>query len=421
MDAEGRIVPKFLNVYELNYELLIRRIRTTKPLEDKRRILEHELYKEITRPASFSTKHLSFEADKTEITSTLESVTTLILEFDSGTADDSLYHRIVSRLNHVRERILRTPIASQPELKEAQKNTRDEFYATCLTLEADLRDRVIVSTPVSTTVSSPFRRYFSSFADPTSNPETHNARSVPVYKWNVSFDGHTNLSSFLEKVDDLKVARGVSDDELFRSAYDLFAEPALTWYRSVRASVATWGELVDLLKKTFLPTEYDEMILENLKSRFQGKNEPVALFVADMSNLFSRLSQVPDKKDQLKLIRKNVLPSYVTALALQKIDTADELISLCRQIEEANQANERRPKAASIPVQLAELSAPSTSRNTSEPSPIPNAIATSKVCWNCNKQGHLYSQCPEKRRAIFCYRCGLGGHTVSDCPACKKN
>jgi hypothetical protein len=55
-------------------------------------------------------------------------------------------------------------------------------------------------------------------------------KSVPVHKWGIHFNDHTDLIIFLEQVDDLIIALNVS-------AVDLFEGPALTWFRSIRDNV----------------------------------------------------------------------------------------------------------------------------------------------------------------------------------------
>jgi hypothetical protein len=160
-------------------------------------------------------------------------------------------------------------------------------FATCLELESDLLDK-INSTHAnrsqilnSTMINVPNQSFLSSR---TSKP-------VPVYKWGLSFNGKTSLPAFLEKANDLMVARGLTQEELFRSAYDLFEEPALTWYRFVRDGIGDWQSLVKLLKKNFLPPDYDERLLDEIKSRYQSRDESPAIYVALMNNMFTRLSK----------------------------------------------------------------------------------------------------------------------------------
>jgi hypothetical protein len=146
---------------------------------------------------------------------------------------------------------------------------------------------------------------------------------------------HDKVASILKKCTEIGL--------LFRSAYDLFTEPALTWYRSVRDTVGTWNQLVTLLKTNFLPSDYDETIWETLRSRFQRSDEPTPIYVAAMTNIFNRLTITPRPEEQLHLIKRKILPRYITALALQKVDSIEQLLSFCRRIDEADEATSRNP------------------------------------------------------------------------------
>jgi hypothetical protein len=270
-------------------------------------------------------------------------------------------------------------------------------------LEADFVDKV-EGTPLNQTPLC------NSTLKTSAVPSHAATKSVPVYKWGVSYDGRSDLVAFLKKVKDLTVARGVvTEDELFRSAYDFFTEPALTWYQ-----VGSWNQLVTLLKTNFLPSDYDETIWETLRSRFQRSDEPTAIYVAAMTNIFNRLTVTPGPEEQLRLIKKKILPRYITALALQKVDSIEQLLSFCRCIDEADEAKNRNPvRTSKAPVSNSVESAPPRKPPSQSPKNSVN-------CWNCNKNDHLYSQCPNRRQNLFCYRCGRKDTTVKDCPQCSK-
>ncbi|KAH0816086.1 hypothetical protein GEV33_006706 [Tenebrio molitor] len=160
------------------------------------------------------------------------------------------------------------------------------------------------------------------------------------------------------------VPEGLTQEELFRSAYDLFEEPALTWYRFVRDGIGDWQSLVKLLKKNFLPPDYDERLLDEIKSRYQSRDESPAIYVALMNNI---------------------------------------LIELCQKIDDAYEAKKRIAPAVknrNPQLHVSEITATSGSKGDKN-----NAKISNTVCWNCDTSGHVYSQCSAKRN-IFCFRCG---------------
>lgn len=64
---------------------------------------------------------------------------------------------------------------------------------------------------------------------------------LDVNRWSITkFDRKSSISNFLERIEELRVSRGVSKDQLFRSATELFTDSALTWFRWARQTVFTW-------------------------------------------------------------------------------------------------------------------------------------------------------------------------------------
>lgn len=411
---------------ELNYELKIRGIVTTRDISAKRKILARALEKERFRPLQLADNEFDFENEQQAINNTLESINTLILEFE-GPASDSLCKRIKSRLIHVTDRVKRMSIPEGDEIAKVYKN---ETYATCLEYEATLQEKIVVEQPLLNLESPAIEHNLQVIHTPV--PVT--AKAVPVYKWNVRFDGgspNSSVVAFLERVDELAQARSVSKNDLFSSAVDLFSGKALIWYRSIKNTVSDWDSLVSLLKHEFLPSDYDDRLWDELKQRSQGHDEPVTLYIAVMETIFSRLARPPSEITRVKHIKQNLLPHYVTQLALSEVKTVAELGILCRKLEEASSFRSKhrtcsKPIINVIEPELAYLQNPSTSfavpqnsqskslnKNKTE-NKHPTLKKRNVVCWNCNQPNHTYTNCTEKRK-IFCYRCGKPNTTVAKC------
>ena len=88
-----------------------------------------------------------------------------------------------------------------------------------------------------------------------------NRKSVPVYKWGISSSGEGNVSAatFIANVEELREARGITEQELFQSVSDLLTGKALTWHRSAKHSLFSWENYKARCLKVFLPPTYQEI------------------------------------------------------------------------------------------------------------------------------------------------------------------
>ncbi|KAK9679313.1 hypothetical protein QE152_g40126 [Popillia japonica] len=139
----------------------------------------------------------------------------------------------------------------------------------------------------------------------------------------------------VDQRESLRVSRGVSKQDLFTSAGDLFKAQAWTWYNINRSRFTDWDDLVQKLRQDFLPYNYDDDLLEEINHRTQGHDEKSALFICAMEGLYNRLSKKPDEQTIVNRIRRNLLPQYVAQLALHEINTISELTRLTKKITKA--------------------------------------------------------------------------------------
>lgn len=129
------------------------------------------------------------------------------------------------------------------------------------------------------------------------------------------------MKAFLERVEELSQSRKIDKNELFASAVDLFSSKALVWFRSIKNLVNDWNSLVTLLKREFLPSDYDDQLWDEILLQTQRRNESVTIYIAVMEALFNRLSELPSEAKRVKYIKKNVLPQYVTQLVRNRNNT----------------------------------------------------------------------------------------------------
>lgn len=456
--------PNHLLANEINYELRIRGVVTGRDISEKRKILGRLLNRERGRNLDIRDPEFNFETEREAITSSVENIKSLVRDFE-GPATDSLFIRLRSRLIHVTSRVKRMEIVDDADGNH--QLFKNETYATCLQLEAELYERVTSDTPAiehhaqSTTVVQ----------IPAQSPA-----SLQIYKWGVKFDGisqRLGVEAFIERVEELADARGVNKSDLFASAVDLFTGKGLEWWRYIKPSVSDWDSLVRRLRSDFLSRDNDEQLWKIIKNRKQRNNESVTIFIAEMESYFRRLSNVPAEVTKIKKIRENLLFKYYERLALTEFESVTELASTCKRWEEVFSTRARNSDMAYVADSSTSsnftqarngsnensfsnsvshnctcscrcssaINASSSSqvnrryRNSNRNSSRVNVIshntnpgtsagnsnnASRTVCWNCNQPNHTFRSCRQTRNK-FCFKCGKKNVTVSNCNNCSGN
>ncbi|KAJ8966830.1 hypothetical protein NQ317_006272 [Molorchus minor] len=168
-------------------------------------------------------------------------------------------------------------------------------------------------------------------------PRNHNCtylNKFDITKWRISFDGHSSVTTFLEDIEEMRISRGLTKQQLFKSAAELFTGSAKSWYRFVTNYISTWDELVSELKASFQYSYYDRDLLDEIKRRSQGADEPVVIYISKMESYFNKLSRKPLEPERVQIIRGLVLPNIQRRLPLCQIYSIRELMEHCRNIEE---------------------------------------------------------------------------------------
>lgn len=261
--------------------------------------------------------------------------------------------------------------------------------------------------------------------------------STNVTKWNLKFDG-TDPRSFLEKVDELKTAKGVSDDKFFSSVSQLFSDRAYIWYQGVKSEVSDWQQLKALILEEFDVVDFDYRLMSEIRSRTQGVDEPVHIYFSVMNYLFSRLKDQMSEKDKLEILMHNIRPTFTQQLAMFDVGTVKELKEMCRKLEAAQQRAKLftepsrqsgsviNPKFAyqgKAKTQVSAVVQTHANKNVKMHKSVGSYGKSNKeaLCFKCGKGNHDFKTCGQASKVVRCYTCGELGYTKLTCPKCKKS
>lgn len=414
-----------LKTNELTYELELRQFANASqlPVDEKRKLLRG-CFKQESSHRSF-VEPTNIKPFASDIKGALETYNDLIAVVNKFTGVGTEKKKVEDRLTHLSNRINKfLPIDDQQMTEKTALQTKvialeGEFEMKLDALQFYSQNQnVLTSTPTALSAN-------------VNIPQVPTRPSVPPYKWNTYFNGSTDresVMSFLERIEELRISRNVSGDDLFRSACDIFKGPAWTWFSTNRHNFKNWDDVVVKLKSDFLPYFYEQDLLREISNRTMGNSEKVTLYIASMESLYNKLSTVPDEKSRVDQIRRNLLPYYINQLALLDINTISELSNLCKRLEESRSWSDRykAPPNRRTGLLEPELSSISFSHNnyiTDVNAVQSDNILNTKIarsCWNCGKVGHGYSTCRFPRK-VFCYGCGEKNIIKSKCNSCSKN
>lgn len=235
--------------------------------------------------------------------------------------DKSLFNRTEALLHHIYHRINRFEASS--DLTEISSNFKAQFNE----LASYKQTASQVSQPntfTTTTENAPGPSAISVTCD----------RSLYADINKLKFSGQSCVHSFIQRVDEYVQSRGIPFDKILSLAFEIFVDDALHWYRYNKDRVSTWQELCVLLKEDFSSSDYDYRLAAEIRSRTQGDQENITVYLSIMHGMFSRLNKPISEDDKLEILIHNIRPCYATTLAASPcIKTIEELRTVCRSYE----------------------------------------------------------------------------------------
>lgn len=410
--------PNDLLTSEISFELIVRGITPERTQILRRAQLRGALAKEKKGFQFPAHDNFEFDDEVKQIQITLSNLTKLVTDEGHRFTDVEI-RRVESRLIHVQHRI-----SFLKPISESEKNQVGEIEAEILIISGFLVEFKDENNTIVSATTSMLNATESVF--PSAMPVF--AKNLGINKWGIKFSGlnsKDSVMSFLEKVTELCEARQIKETDLFTSAVDLFSDSGLIWYRNIKKDVHSWSQLVDCLKRDFLPVDYEEDLLAEIRARTQGPNENVIFYIIAVEALFNRLTLPRSELDIIKQIRRNLNPFFSDKLVLAEITSLRDLKDKCRVIQELKSRNDKyhpppSRKQGLLEPDLACLSVtdePTSSKHVSVSKPL-NQDKKVK-CWNCQRVGHNYRECLSPK-SIFCYRCGTKDNYSTSCMICSS-
>ncbi|KAG5894875.1 hypothetical protein JTB14_023724 [Gonioctena quinquepunctata] len=183
-------------------------------IAQKIKFLRREIKKDIVRPeVKYATPNFDSETEKTDIDESVESISEVRDNFDGSNV--KTYNRLKSGINHLFGTLYRIP----DDITNETSNYRGDNIVGVSVLLDDLEEASDCHVGCEMQCGSS-----SSQGGAVVETRTQ-SKVILVHKWGVTFHGNAarcSVNSFLQRIEDLRVARNCSKNDIFQSAIDLF-------------------------------------------------------------------------------------------------------------------------------------------------------------------------------------------------------
>lgn len=382
-----------LEMGDVKYELKIRGISELEDEEQMKKVLKKLLGLELETGVSMIKEKNNAEEEEKECRLKITELRTQIPEF-SGRYNDGRYKKISAKISYLLSRLERLPSETVHKPTLIQE-VNDLAFSLDIKSSAPSVSKEDQNAQKSQDFVLVKENPSGSSSISSAVPEKHRAY-LPVPQWKlVKYTGDNpriSLGQFLLNVEDKCISRHVDKEELYESAADLFEGTALAYYRYIRGRVNSWQELVTKLREVFQGPYYDERLMEEIKERKQGPNEPIAIYLAKMDNYFQRLAEPPIEKERLKIIERNLHPFFLKHLSHVDYTTLLELEEIGKKLERGKKLAEGFHKFTTEIKLESDLQYRNPLGRFKKTSPGTNPNAT---CWYCHRPGHRYQDCDQ--------------------------
>lgn len=215
-----------------------------------------------------------------------------------------------------------------------------------------------------------------------------------IRKWGCHFDGRDPIS-FLERIEELQAAYGLSSLEMLAGLPELLKGDALMWYRNHRAEWGDWDDFTRAFREQYLPRRYRTQLLRELQGRQQLENEPYTKYATHVLTLMRRAGRL-SLAAQLEQLYEGLRPEYKLYVRRHDVDSVPDLAALAREYESIASTQ----KTGLTPATRAASTA--TTYNKEE------------CCWRCKQRGHTRANC-QRTPKKFCSQCGKDGVLTREC------
>ncbi|XP_051156757.1 uncharacterized protein LOC127278871 [Leptopilina boulardi] len=162
-------------------------------------------------------------------------------------------------------------------------------------------------------------------------------------EWDLKFKGYENENAevFLERLSDCRDCATLSDKDILQTLPIILQGDAIIWFRTLRHELKTWRSFKRAFTNEYLVKVDNEEIIDELKSRTQGKDERISSYLRSFRVILGHMKYPLDRKRQNKIAFKGLLPEYRRHLDRQKYDSLGQMEKILRKFEKTRSLDEK--------------------------------------------------------------------------------
>lgn len=237
-----------------------------------------------------------------------------------------------------------------------------------------------------------------------------------------NFSGNENSSYWLKGLQQMGKALKLDEQHLYELAVIKMSGPAQEWFYLQDGLITDWrsfkNEFLHAFPPPIQPTSID--YLAQLLARKQGETEPVGKYVQDVNRLCLKLGGKMSEQEKLQYLRRGLRPQLQHyALAITSVEDFLTILQRHEQIEKQSTLDfssgrrmlskpnyqrdymsmQQGPREGSYQHGVGAREYQSSKRN--EQRNFMNEGASqsiekeNRICYQCNKRGHLQRNCPD--------------------------
>ncbi|XP_073848219.1 uncharacterized protein [Musca autumnalis] len=263
-------------------------------------------------------------------------------------------------------------------------------------------------------------------------PSMMSNQGIRLERLAINFSGRPgtlSIEDFIYRLEHFQRQYRLEWEDILSEFHVLVSGTAHEWYwLQVRnGNISSWDSLKHSLLERFKIRRTCFEAMRDMLERKQMPGESIDAFFQDINLMRSRLEKSVPEYELIALVKKNLRKNLSSIVYAMNVSSLEQLRVECLEVE---RTFFRKDSTPILPPNNNNRPMRVSSIEVEEESNFPileddeglgevSAISTQLACWNCQKLGHGFRDCPSSQRGYFCFKCGKQNTITPKCSNCR--